>query len=130
LIAIDTSALIAIVLKEPEQDSFSRLIQTHGQVLIGSPTLFEFRMVALGKFQPIVAEGVTAFVRRPPFEVVDFTSDHFEAALRAFDRYGKGRHPASLNFGDCMAYAVAAVAGCALLYKGNDFERTDVKRLA
>ena len=61
-------------------------------------------------------------------EIVDFTAAHVDAATDAFLRYGKGRHPAALNYGDCMAYAIARVAGCPLLYKGEDFARTDVRR--
>jgi ribonuclease VapC len=59
-------------------------------------------------------------------EIVDFNEDHYEAALSAFLRFGKGRHPAGLNFGDCMSYALASVSGLPLLYAGTDFSRTDI----
>jgi ribonuclease VapC len=60
-------------------------------------------------------------------EIIDFSEDHYEAALSAFLRFGKGRHPASLNFGDCMSYALASVSGLPLLYAGTDFSRTDIQ---
>jgi ribonuclease VapC len=66
------------------------------------------------------------FLRSARAEAVTFTEEHLDAAIDAFLRFGKGRHRAALNFGDCMAYAVAAVAGMPLLYTGNDFAQTDV----
>jgi ribonuclease VapC len=67
-----------------------------------------------------------SFLRNADAEVVPFTEEHLDAAIDAFLRFGKGRHRAALNFGDCMAYAVAAVAGMPLLYTGNDFAQTDI----
>ena len=67
--------------------------------------------------------------RRSGAEILPFTEDHARAAAAAFLRYGKGRHPAGLNFGDCMAYAVAKVEGAPLLFTGGDFARTDVALL-
>ena len=66
-------------------------------------------------------------LRRLQVEIVPFTEEHYEAAVSAFLRYGKGRHPAGLNFGDCMSYALAVVSGLPLLYTGNDFSKTDVQ---
>jgi len=65
-------------------------------------------------------------VRRLAVQLVPFTAEHSDAAIDAFVRYGKGRHPAALNFGDCQSYAVAVVAGMPLLFTGNDFARTDI----
>lgn len=70
--------------------------------------------------------ALQAFLVRRDVKVVAFTNEHFDAAMDAFLRFGKGRHPAALNFGDCMSYAVAAVAGMPLLYTGNDFSKTDI----
>jgi len=66
-------------------------------------------------------------LRRLQIQVIPFTEEHFDAAAEAFLRYGKGRHPAALNFGDCMSYAVAALSGLPLLYTGNDFAQTDIR---
>ncbi len=69
---------------------------------------------------------VTELLRRAGAEVIPFTEEHYEVALDAFLRYGKGRHPAALNFGDCLAYAVARLSGLPLLYVGDDFSKTDL----
>ena len=66
------------------------------------------------------------FLRRLDAEVVPFNEEHLDAALAAFIRFGRGRHPAALNFGDCMSYAVASVSGMPLLFTGEDFSRTDI----
>jgi ribonuclease VapC len=71
---------------------------------------------------------VLAFLRRVKADAVPFNQEHLDAAAAAFLRFGRGSHPASLNFGDCMSYAVAAVAGLPLLYTGEDFARTDIDR--
>ena len=69
---------------------------------------------------------LTGALRRVNAQVVPFTEEHFDAAVEAFQRFGRGRHPAGLNFGDCMSYAVATVAGLPLLFTGQDFARTDI----
>lgn len=71
---------------------------------------------------------IFAFLRRLEAEVVPFNQEHLDSAATAFIRFGRGRHPAALNFGDCMAYAVASVAGMPLLFTGEDFSRTDIAR--
>ena len=94
---------------------------------IGAPTLFETRMVAVGRFGQAVGRlAVDAFCDEWEVEVVPFDARHSRVAAAAFVRYGKGRHPAGLNYGDCMAYATAQVAGAPLLFVGGDFAKTDV----
>ena len=66
------------------------------------------------------------FLREMNVEVIPFTTEHYEVAVDAFERFGKGRHPAALNFGDCLTYAVARLSGLPLLYTGEDFARTDL----
>jgi ribonuclease VapC len=135
---LDTSAIVAIHLQEPGYD---RLIDTidHAEiVVVGVPTLLETAMVLtsrLGQAEaPIKGAGqdarpmLLAFLRRLQCEVVAFNEEHLDAATTAFIRFGRGRHPAALNFGDCMAYAVASVAGMPLLFTGEDFGRTDIGR--
>ena len=71
-------------------------------------------------------QQLAGFLREMEVEVIPFTAEHYEVAMDAFERFGKGRHPAALNFGDCLTYAVARLSGLPLLYTGNDFARTDL----
>jgi ribonuclease VapC len=127
LIAVDTSALIAILFDEPEAARFVALIEAAGTALVGTPTALETRMVALGQSTPEVAQEAATMLSMPPFEFVPFTIAHLEVASAVFECHGKGRARARLNYGDCMSYAVAAVAGCPLLFKGDDFSHTDIE---
>ena len=123
---LDSSAIIAIELKEP---GFERLIDRIGEakaVIIGVPTMFETVMVLSRRRGQDARPWLRGFLRSARAEAVTFTEEHLDAAIDAFLRFGKGRHRAALNFGDCMAYAVAAVAGMPLLYTGNDFAQTDI----
>jgi len=126
VIAIDTAALVALLFGEPEADRIAALLDENDTVLIGAPTALEFRMVVLGQSTRNAADAGSALIAKPPFVIVPFGEDHLQVAADAFDRFGKGRHPARLNYGDCMAYAVAALADCPLLFKGDDFRHTDV----
>ncbi|HEX8662810.1 MAG TPA: type II toxin-antitoxin system VapC family toxin [Beijerinckiaceae bacterium] len=130
MIALDTSALAAIIFLEPEAEGFDRTIASQ-TALIGAPTLFEVHQVVHRRSAETGLNLVEHFLLRPTVRVVTFGLDHFRLAAAAFDRYGKGRgHPAQLNFGDCMAYAVAKAHGVPLLYKGDDFARTDIASAA
>ncbi|NJR79125.1 type II toxin-antitoxin system VapC family toxin [Sphingomonas corticis] len=127
MIAVDTSALIAILKGEPEAAALARAIDRADRILFGAPSLLEARIVARQQ-RPPVDDLLDELLLDIGAEIVDFTAAHVDAATDAFLSYGKGRHPAALNYGDCMAYAIARVAGCPLLYKGEDFARTDVRR--
>ncbi len=128
MIALDTSAIVAIALAEAEAPTMSARMSVASAIIIGTPTRLEAHMVLTGRVGPIAAQRALALILdNPQIRVVDFGAAHLTAATGAFDRFGKGRHPASLNFGDCMSYAVAAVAGCPLLYKGQDFALTDIR---
>ena len=123
---LDSSAIVAMHLKE---EGYERLFERIAQaelVLVGAPTVFESAMVLASRTGTDARSLLAAFFRRKDVAILPFTEEHFHAATEAFLRFGKGRHPAALNFGDCMAYAVAAVAGMPLLYTGNDFAQTDV----
>jgi ribonuclease VapC len=123
---IDSSAIVAIELQEL---GFERLVDKMGEaeaVLIGVPTMFETAMVLSGRRGRDARPWLRGFLRSVEAEIVPFTEEHLDAAIDVFLRFGRGRHPAKLNFGDCMAYAVAAVAGMPLLYTGNDFAQTDI----
>lgn len=126
MIAVDTSVILTVVLDEPEAESFKSVLRQEA-LLISWPTLFETRIVLAAKGFPNAGDIVARLSGAPNVTAVAFDGKHYQAAEQAYDRYGKGRHPAGLNMGDCFAYAVAAVARAPLLFKGNDFPRTDLK---
>ena len=126
MIVSDTSSLMALVMDEPEAPEISAAIAEAGQILISAATLVEFYIVAIGKGDDLYAQA-QALVRELPVIIVPFDAEQAEIARRAYELYGKGRqHPAQLNFGDTFAYALATARGLPLLFKGNDFARTDV----
>lgn len=127
MIAVDTFAILAIALDEPEAETFKAALRRDG-VLIGWPTLFEIRIVLAVKGFANAAEIVARLAAAPNVTTVPFEAKHYAAAETAYERFGKGRYPAALNMGDCFAYAVAAVAGVPLLFKGADSPETDVLR--
>lgn len=128
MIALDTSAIVAMALGEPEAEAFARVI-ARNEALIGTPTLLEIRMVLASRIGDHAETFVDELIRRPPIHPVAFSLKLYGLAATAFDRFGKGRHPAGLNFGDCMAYAVARAHDVPLLFKGEDFLKTDVRAL-
>ena len=123
---LDTSALVSIHIEEPGSQMLFRKIDEAPHVVIGAPILFEAAMVLSGRTGTDARFSLSRGLRRLGVEIVPFTEDHYEAAVTAFLRYGKGRHPAGLNFGDCMSYGLARVSGLPLLYTGNDFAQTDI----
>lgn len=124
---IDSPALVAILLTESEVAVFEAAIYAAPVRLIGTPSLLETAMVLLGRLGPAGRESLDDFVEAVAADIVPSTPSQAARAIDAFLRYGKGRHPAGLNFGDCRSYAVAAETGLPLLCKGNDFPRTDVR---
>jgi ribonuclease VapC len=125
VIALDSSALLAIALNEAEGDDFARIIGSN-RCLIGAPTVLESHMVLCDRMGADGLELLDRLLARPQVTLVAFDQALLPIARRAFDRYGKGRHPAGLNFGDCVAYAVAKANDVPLLFKGDDFGRTDI----
>jgi len=123
---LDTSAIVAIVLQEPGFEQLVEKIAMARTVAVATPTLLECAMVLTSRLRLDARIVINGLARKMNAQVVPFTEEHFEAAFEAFQRFGRGRHPAALNFGDCMSYAVAAVAGVPLLFTGNDFARTDI----
>ena len=122
---IDSSALVAILLHEPESLTFVRLIAADSRRLVSSVNLLETAMIMRSRKGSVGARELDSLVHRSDVHAVPFDTDHVAIAERAFDRYGKGRHPAGLNLGDCAAYALHRISGEPLLCKGNDFGRTD-----
>jgi len=121
---LDTSALLAILLQEPDAQRYSDAIAGAPRRLISAATLVEAGIVAEGRG---MREDLDALLARARAEVADFTAAQAATAQDGWRRFGKGRHPAGLNLGDCFAYALAQSRGEPLLYKGNDFSLTDVK---
>ena len=127
MIVADTSALVAIMLHEPERVWLAEAMFKAAAVLIAAPTAFEYRMVMSGRRGASPFDVETMLIE-PSIRIVPWTADHALIAHAAFRRYGKGRgHPAQLNFGDCMSYALAKARNLPLLYKGGDFALTDVR---
>jgi ribonuclease VapC len=127
MIALDTSAILAIALDEPEAEPFQSIV-ARDPIAVGWPTLLESRMALAGKGFSNASAIVGQLARLPNVTTVAFGEAHYRAAEDAFDRFGRGRHPAALNMGDCFSYAVAAVIKAPLLFKGQDFGRTDISR--
>ena len=123
---LDSSAIVAIHLKEP---GFERLVDAVEQadlIVVGAPTLLEAAVVLSARLGKDARPLLRTFLRRIGAEVVPFNEEHVDAGTTAFLRFGRGRHPAALNFGDCMSYAIASVAGLPLLFTGGDFAQTDI----
>jgi ribonuclease VapC len=127
-LVLDSSAIVAIHLKEPGYERLVDAIDGAEIIMIGVPTWLEATMVLTARIGQDARPLLSAFLRNVEAEVVPFGKDHLEAAVTAFLRFGRGRHPAALNFGDCMSYAVAAVTGLPLLFTGGDFTQTDIAR--
>jgi ribonuclease VapC len=123
---LDTSAVIALFRKEPGHHRLYLTLEQADAIAIAGPTLFETGMVALGRFDDKGLTLVEQFLEDWEVQVLEFGDRHWRMAVEAFARYGKGHHPAGLNYGDCMTYATARVMGERLLFVGNDFVRTDL----
>ncbi|MCU0724264.1 MAG: type II toxin-antitoxin system VapC family toxin [Planctomycetes bacterium] len=123
---LDSSALVAILLGEPGSRKLSEKVSSARGAGIGVPTLTETAIVLSARLGHDARPLVSRFLVESGVVTVPFGDAHFGVAVAAWLRFGKGRHPAGLNFGDCMAYAVAKVAGEPLLCVGEDFPRTDL----
>ena len=124
---LDSSALVAILFKEPEAERLAAMIRDTDTIAIAAPTLLETAIVAEGRTLPGMAEKLDALMGAIRPEIVPFTAAHASLARDAWRRYGKGRHKAALNLGDCFSYALAKERGPALLFKGDDFAATDIE---
>ena len=123
---LDSSAIVAVILAEPGYDEIRELIGAAEILGVGAPTVVESGIVLSARIGRDARPELNEFLRVADAEVIPFGLEHFHAALDAFLRFGKGRHSASLNFGDCLSYAIASVAGLPLLYTGKDFSKTDI----
>jgi ribonuclease VapC len=126
-VIVDSSAVVAVLKREPRQEEMATKLEDAEIVAIGAPTLFETGIVTIGVLGERGRGLIARFLEGFEVEVIPFGRSHWEVANAAFLRYGKGRHPAALNYGDCMSYATARVAEKPLLYIGNDFAQTDIE---
>jgi ribonuclease VapC len=127
---IDTSALLAIFLGEPERKTFLNLITESDVRLISAANLLEAGLVLEARRGESAGREFDLFVQQAALEIVPADAEQVEIARAAWRKFGKGRHKAGLNFGDCFAYALAKVSGEALLFKGDDFALTDLTSAA
>lgn len=127
MIVVDTSAIMAIFNGEPEAVDIAAVLSSADDVCMAAPTRLELVMVAVSRKDEPGREMAEALLARFNVSIVAWTDDHASIAADAFVRFGKGRHDAKLNFGDCMSYALAKSLDAPLLYKGDDFSKTDIK---
>ena len=123
---LDSSPLVAILAKEPDSEVYVNAISRAPRCRISAGNFIELSMVLEGQFGAELVRQCDALFRRIGIVIEPVTVEQAHLARQAFHDFGKGRHPAALNFGDCFAYALAKVTGEPLLFKGNDFKRTDI----
>ncbi len=124
---VDTSAIVAVLLREPGAEQFDEALAAAPLRLISAVSRVELSFVIEGRKQAAGRADLERLLQVGEFEIASVTPDQALVAIDAFRRFGKGRHPAGLNIGDCFAYALAAVNDMPLLYKGDDFGRTDIR---
>jgi ribonuclease VapC len=128
MIVVDTSAIVAIALGEPERAAFVRIIEQADRALVSTVSVVEARMVVHGRRGQRAVVLMDDLLRLPSFELVPPGVAEMDAAYAAFVAFGKGSgHSAGLNFGDVFSYALAKVRGLPLLFKGDDFSKTDLR---
>ena len=124
MIAVDTSALVAIVLREPQAPPCVKILETETEAIVSAGTIAEALIVA-GRRR--VADEMRNLLEGLTIEIVDVTPASARRVAQAYDQWRKGVHPAGLNFGDCFAYALAKERSCPLLFVGDDFSKTDIE---
>jgi len=125
VIVVDTSALMAILLGEAEADRCADVLEAEDKILISAGTMAEALIVALRRNR---GDEMKKLIAGLGIETIGVTAATVQNVVQAYETWGKGAHSASLNFGDCFAYALAKERGCRLLYVGEDFARTDLER--
>lgn len=126
---LDASAIVAIVFREPGWERLMSVMESADALGCGSPTLVEASIV-VGARTGFEQSHVARLVQTLEVEVIPYGGEHWISAVRAYDRFGKGRHRAGLNFGDCLSYAMAHLAEQPLLCVGTDFAETDLELVA
>ena len=124
---VDTSAVLAILFAEPDAGHYSRALAEADRCRISAANFLEAAIFVESRAGVEGAHQLDLLLERAPIELAAVTAEQAQAARRAWRRYGKGNHPAGLNFGDCFAYALAKMIREPLLYKGDDFALTDIE---
>ena len=124
---LDSSAVVALLLKDPDHALLRQKIIAADVIGIGAPTLVEAGIVLSARMGQDARGMLARFIDENEIIVIPFTEGHYGMAMSAWMKYGKGRHPAGLNLGDCLSYALAKIADMPLLCIGNDFPQTDLK---
>ncbi len=128
-VVIDTSAVLAILLGEPERGKFLQLLSESETRLLSAANALETAIVVESRRGDAAGRELDLFLHRTRIEIVAVDAEQFSIARFAWRKFGKGRHPAALNFGDCFAYALTKTSSEPLLAKGEDFRRTDLQVL-
>jgi ribonuclease VapC len=123
---VDTSAVLTILFGEPEAATYAQSIESDPAPLISAASVFEAGIVLLRRHGPEALSDLQDLIKQGGLQIEPVTVEQAELALDAYQRFGKGRHSASLNFGDCFTYALAKAMRQPLLFKGNDFSQTDL----
>lgn len=123
---LDSSAIVAIMFQEPGYEQLLDAVSNAEQIGIGAPTLVECAIVISARLNQDARGLLSRFLEEAGVSIVPLTDAHYGIAVGAWLKFGKGRHPASLNYGDCLAYAVAKLLGMPLLCIGDDFRQTDL----
>ncbi len=127
LVVLDTSAVAAVILGEPDAEAFAAaMVRYTGELVLSAATQVELGIVIESRQGPAAVDDLRALLARLAVAIEPFDERHAALALAAWRRFGKGRHPAALNLGDCFSYALAQTLGASLLFKGTDFSQTDV----
>lgn len=124
---VDSSAVVAILLGESGADRLSNKLTLDPQPRMSAATYLELSIVMENKGGPRAGYELDDFIANSEIQIIPLTPEQAEAARIAWRRFGKGNHPAKLNFGDCFSYALAKTTGEPLLFKGNDFAQTDIE---
>jgi ribonuclease VapC len=127
LMVIDTSAVVAILFDEPDQRRYGEAIEAATVRLVSAVTRVELAFVIEGRKREAGRDRLERFLQLTGAEILAVTSQQAEIAVDAFRRFGRGRHRARLNIGDCFAYALAIATDDTLLFKGDDFIHTDIR---
>jgi ribonuclease VapC len=127
LIVVDTSAIVAALAGEPERARINETLAGSALNLMSAGTYLECSIVLAARHGDDGVHDLRLYLHEAGVEIVPVDRDLADAALRGWSRYGRGRHPAALNFGDCFAYALAATRAAPLLFTGDDFARTDIQ---
>ena len=124
---VDTSAIVAILFDESDAEVYDEAIANATQSRMSVVNFIEAAIVVEGRSGEVAGQELDDYCQNAPIELVPVTIEQMQAARRAWRRFGKGNHPAGLNFGDCFAYGLAETAGEPLLFKGSDFALTDIE---